>query len=89
VLWNSPTYLLLSSYLLGPGLRYYPLASRQHLQLGADVGIAKFTALVYDTDSDEHDSDSTDIGSGFRVLVAYDLDWKPRGPTVQIGAQHT
>jgi hypothetical protein len=89
VLWNSPSYLLLSSYLLGPGLRYYPLASHQHLQLGADLGIAKLTTQVFDTDSDEHDSNSTDIGTGFRLLVAYDLDWRPQGPTVQIGTQYT
>jgi hypothetical protein len=89
VLWHSSDFLLFSTYMLGPGVRYYPLASHRHLLVGADVGITRVTTQVYNSDSDDYDSHSSDIGTGFRVLVAYDLDWKPRGPTVQVGTQYT
>jgi hypothetical protein len=81
---DSDTYLQLNTYLFGAGVRYYPLPSQKRLLLGADLGLAK---MVMQTSEDAFDDVTSDSGFGFRMLVAYDIDWTLRGPTLQVGAQ--
>lgn len=83
-LWESDEYLQVNTYLIGAGVRYYPLPSHKHLLLGADVGLAK---LNLQTSVDAYDDVSSDNGAGFKLLVAYDIDSTLRGPTLQVGAQ--
>lgn len=81
---DSDQYLQLNTYVFGAGVRYYPLPSQKYLLLGADLGLAK---MVLQSSEDAFDDVKSDNGFGFRLMVAYDIDWTLRGPTLQVGAQ--
>ncbi len=75
--------LQLNTYLFGVGLRYYPLPSKKHLQLGLDAGLAKIVA----TSSFDDDDITSDTGSGFKLSVAWDFDSTLKGPAFMLGMQ--
>lgn len=77
--------LQLNTYLFGVGVRYYPLASRKHLQLGLDAGLAKMVVQS----SVDNDDFTSDTGSGFKVSLAWDFDSTLRGPHFLLGVQYT
>ena len=74
--------LQLNTYLTGVGVRYYPLSSMKHLQLGADVGIANMVLQ-----SSEVDDETSDAGAGLKLSVAWDFDSTLKGPALLLGLQ--
>lgn len=82
---NDDEDLQLNTYLLGVGVRYYPLPSQKHLQLGVDVGLAK---MAIDTSVDEYDGYTSDSGTGLKLSVAWDFDSTLRGPAFLLGVQY-
>ena len=81
---NDDENLQLNTYLFGVGVRYYPLPSKKHLQLGADVGLAN---MVLDTSFDEVGDYTSDNGTGLKLSVAWDFDSTLRGPAFMLGVQ--
>jgi hypothetical protein len=83
-LYDGSDYLQLNTYLYGVGVRYYPLRSRKHLQIGADVGIGK---VALQTSEPGYDDQYSDNGTAVKLSVAWDFDSTLRGPHVLVGAE--
>jgi hypothetical protein len=72
------------STLYGVGVKYYPLPSALHLQLGADAGLVWM--LFISTMSDFQISRSP-FGFGGKISVSWDFDSNLTGPVFLLGAQ--
>ena len=71
-----------TSFMLGPGIRYYPLPSTKYLQLGADVGYSMMwlrtitTAVV-----------KSDPGLGLKLSAAFDFNSTLSGWSLMTGTE--
>jgi hypothetical protein len=73
----------ITTAMYGLGIRYYPLPSKKHLQLGLDLG-ASGIQTAYDRKSDVSE-DTSDIGFSERVSIGWDFDSTMTGLTAMIG----
>ncbi|MDR1095610.1 MAG: hypothetical protein LBL31_04420 [Spirochaetaceae bacterium] len=73
----STDVIAISMY--GLGLRWYPLKSKRHLQLGYDFGIS---VMLAQTDESE---DMSDTGFSQRVSIGWDFDSTLTGFAVIVG----
>jgi hypothetical protein len=71
----------------GLGIRYYPLPSKKHLQLGLDVG-ANGMIVTYGGEPNKPDSMS-DTGFSQRVSIGWDFDSTMTGLAVMAGGDVT
>jgi hypothetical protein len=76
----------ITTAMYGLGIRYYPLPSKKHLQLGLGLG-ASGIQTTYDRKSDAPDTseDTSDIGFSERVSIGWDFDSTMTGLTAMIG----
>jgi hypothetical protein len=77
-------FLELLTYLYGVGIRYYPLPSGLHLQLGADVGLA---SLMTVSTMSGFETGRGPFGVGGKISVSWDFDSDMTGPAFVLGAQ--
>jgi len=80
----NSNYMQLNTYLLGAGIRYYPLPSMKWLQIGADYGISW---LVLTTDVIGEQVAVSDFGTGLRLSVSCDFNGRMTGPSFLLGGE--
>jgi hypothetical protein len=83
-LYKSSDYMQINTYLFGPGVRFYPLTSGKHLQLGADLGLGK---MVVVSNISGIEANSSDSGFAMKFSVAYDFDSTMTGPALLLGGE--
>jgi hypothetical protein len=83
-LYYLSDYIQLNTYLIGPGIRLYPLPSGKYLQLGVDFGMGR---MVSDSNVDQVDGLVSEPGIGVKVSAAYDFDSTLTGFTFLLGAE--
>jgi hypothetical protein len=83
-LYKSSDYIQSNSYLFGAGIRFYPLSSMKHLQLGADLGIGR---TVLDSNISDVDPVVSDPGFAMKISAAYDFDSTMTGPALLLGGE--
>ncbi|NOY07628.1 MAG: hypothetical protein GXP33_02165 [Spirochaetes bacterium] len=76
---NNGRYMQLNTYLLGPGVKFYPFG--RGLSLGASAGLSK--AIVI---SNIGTAAVSSAGCGLRLAAAYDLVNRYRGFGLDVGA---
>jgi hypothetical protein len=77
-------FRILLTYLFGAGVKYYPLPSGLHLQLGADVGLA---CMISASSKSDVRTSRSPFGVGGRISVSYDFDSDLTGSAFLIGTQ--
>jgi hypothetical protein len=84
-LQKSSNYMQLTTMLLGLGVRFYPLSSMKHLQLGADVGLGEigFSSNVAGVEVEV----TSDPGFGIKLSAAYDFDSTMTGLALLLGGE--
>jgi hypothetical protein len=83
--WDiSAGFLQMTTYLLGMGVKYYPLSSALHLQLGADVGLACMLGVSTMSGAE---TNIGPFGFGGRISISYDFDSDLTGPALLLGTQ--
>jgi hypothetical protein len=70
--------------LYGVGVKYYPLPSALHLQLGADAGLVW---MMFTSTMSDFQIGRSPFGFGGRISVSYDFDSDMTGPAFLLGAQ--
>jgi hypothetical protein len=82
---KSSDYMQMNAYIFGLGVRFYPLFSMKHLQLGADAGLGfmVFGSSVAGVDTVVE----SDPGFGVKISVAYDFDSTMTGPALLLGGE--
>jgi hypothetical protein len=83
-IYKSSDYMQLNTYLFGPGVRFYPLSSGKHLQLGADLG---FGRMVLDSNISSVGTIASEGGFGVKISAAYDFDSTMTGPALLLGGE--
>jgi hypothetical protein len=81
-LYKGSDYLQMNTYLFGPGIRFYPLPSMKHIQLGADFGLGR---IVLDSNVSGTGAVSSSPGFGTKISAAYDFDSTTTGPALLLG----
>jgi len=76
---NYGNYIQLNTYLLGPGIKYYPFGSG--LSLGACAGLSKASVI-----SNIGVAAGSSAGYGLRLFAAYDLVNRYTGFGLDLGA---
>ena len=80
---SASNTLTLMTMIVGPGLKFYPLPSKKHLQLGFDFGFSGFNI----TDSSSTKSIEGPSGIGFQISVFGDFDRTMTGPALLLGGK--
>jgi len=80
---NASNTLFLTTMLIGPGLKFYPLPEGKYLQIGLDAGYSALSMSLSDS-STSYDGPS---GFAFQVTAAGDFDRTLTGPALQLGAK--
>ena len=80
---SASNTLTLSTFLLGPGIKFYPLPSKKYLQIGLDLGYSFFTI----TDSRYTESEMGPKGFAAQISAAADFDSTLTGPALLLGGK--
>ena len=80
---HASNALYLTTLMLGPGIKFYPLPSMKYLQLGFDAGYTNMYMKI----SDDPNSISGDGGFGMQISVACDFDSTLTGPALLLGGK--
>ena len=80
---SSANTMTLTTILIGPGLKFYPLASQKYLQLGFDAGYSAMSVSV----SDSKDTYNGPNGFGMQFTVVGDFDSTLTGPALLMGGK--
>jgi hypothetical protein len=84
-IYKSADYMQYNTYLIGPGVRFYPLSSGKYLQLGADLGLGR---MVLDSNiPGAAGTVTSDPGFGIKFSAAYDFDSTMTGPALLLGGE--
>jgi hypothetical protein len=81
--FKSSDYKQLNTGLYGLGVKFYPLSSKKHLQIGADLGLGSTGLVTYINGST--DTIISDPGFGMKISAAYDFDSTMTGPALLLG----
>ena len=76
-------HVQLNTYIYGAGVRFYPLPSMKHLQLGADLGIGRMV-LVRSVPG-LMTFGGSEWGFAAKLSVAFDFDRTMTGPALLLG----
>ena len=83
-IYKSSDYMQLNTYLMGPGVRLYPLTSGKHLQIGADLGLGR---MVLDSNISGVGTVTSEPGFGVKFSVGYDFDSTMTGAALLLGGE--
>jgi hypothetical protein len=83
-LYLGSEYFQLSTYLLAPGVRFYPLSSMKKFQLGLDAGFAR---MVLATNIPSPTTATSEPGFGVKISAAHDFDTTMTGPALLLGGE--
>jgi hypothetical protein len=81
-LYKSSDYMQFNTYLYGVGIKFYPLPSKKHLQLGVDLGLGK---MALQLSVPGINTIASENGFAAKVSIAYDFDSTMTGPALLLG----